>query len=64
MTIYWCSPTGDDTNAGSLSAPFATLTHAAGVVVAGDTVRALPGVYNEAVHITTSGSNWNSTLPK
>ncbi len=44
---YYVSPSGSDSNAGSVSAPFATLGKAAGLVNPGDTVIAAPGIYYE-----------------
>ncbi len=44
---YYVSPSGSDSNAGSLSAPFKTLANAAGLVNAGDTVIAADGIYYE-----------------
>ncbi len=44
---YYVSPSGSDGNAGSVSAPFATLGKAAGLVNPGDTVIAAPGTYYE-----------------
>ncbi len=44
-STYYVSTTGSDNNAGSLSAPFATLTKANAVVSAGDTVWIRGGTY-------------------
>lgn len=48
MTIYYVSPspTGNDNNAGTSGAPFATITHAATRCVAGDTVLVNDGTYS------------------
>jgi hypothetical protein len=46
LSSYFVSPTGNDTNAGTNAAPFATLRQAALVVVAGDTVTVRAGTYN------------------
>ena len=53
---YYVSTTGNDTNAGSLSAPWRTIQHAANSVHPGDTVQVEGGVYNEIVTIPTSGN--------
>ncbi len=47
---YYVSPSGSDSNAGSSSAPFATIGKAASVVNPGDTVIAAPGTYYENDH--------------
>ncbi|HEY1708671.1 MAG TPA: right-handed parallel beta-helix repeat-containing protein [Rhizomicrobium sp.] len=54
--VYYVAPNGSDTAAGSLSAPWKTIQHAATVAVAGDTVRVRQGVYNEHVAFRTSGN--------
>ena len=54
---YYVAPNGSDTNPGTEAAPFATLQHAAGVAVAGDTVLARQGVYNALVSPSASGND-------
>lgn len=54
--IYYVSTTGNDTNSGTLSAPWRTIQHAANSVHPGDTVQVEGGVYNEIVTIPTSGN--------
>ena len=44
-TNYFLSPTGNDSNAGSYSGPWASLQHAGGILVAGDTLFVLGGSY-------------------
>lgn len=44
--LYYVSPTGKDTNAGTISAPFLTIQKAQSVVVAGDIVYIRGGVYS------------------
>jgi len=58
VTSY-VSTTGNDSNAGTLSAPWRTIQHAANSVHPGDTVQVMGGVYNESVTIPGSG---NATL--
>jgi hypothetical protein len=53
---YYVSTSGLDTNAGTLSAPWRTIQHAANTVHAGDTVQVRAGTYNEIVTMTTSGN--------
>jgi len=45
-TEYYVSPTGSDTNAGTIDAPFATLQKGADVAAAGDTVWIRAGTYS------------------
>jgi MYXO-CTERM domain-containing protein len=45
-TEYYVSPTGSDTNAGTVDAPFATLQKGADTAVAGDTVWLRGGTYS------------------
>ena len=53
---YYVSTSGNDTNAGTLSAPWRTIQHAANTVHAGDTVQVMGGTYNEIVTMKTSGN--------
>ena len=53
---YYVSTSGNDTNAGTLTAPWRTIQHAANSVHAGDTVEVEGGTYNEIVTMKTSGS--------
>jgi len=57
-TYYVSTPAngGNDGNAGSQAAPWATIQHAASKAVAGDTVFVNGGVYNEVVTLPHSGS--------
>ncbi|MDB5334337.1 MAG: galA, partial [Phycisphaerales bacterium] len=50
------SPSGSDTNPGSLSAPFKTIQRAANVAQAGDHVEIRAGVYHETVTPAHSGA--------
>jgi len=52
---YYVAPTGSDSNAGTLAAPFATLQKGADVAVAGDTVYIRGGTY-EITAPKTSGA--------
>lgn len=54
---FYVSTTGNDTNMGTLSAPWRTVQHAANSVFPGDTVQVEGGVYNESVNIPTSGNS-------
>src|SRR5579864_2411842 len=54
---YYVSTSGNDTNAGTLAAPWRTIQHAANSVHAGDTVQVRAGTYNEIVTMTTSGNS-------
>src|SRR5215471_4367086 len=53
---FYVSTTGNDTNPGTLSAPWRTIQHAANSVHAGNTVQVMGGVYNESVTIPGSGN--------
>jgi len=53
---FFVSTTGNDANAGTSSAPWRTIQHAANSVHAGGTVQVLGGVYNESVTIPSSGN--------
>ncbi len=56
QTNYYVSPSGNDSNPGTLSQPWRTLQHAANTVSAGDTVFVRNGTYNETVTLNVSGS--------
>jgi hypothetical protein len=60
-TYYVSVTTGNDTNAGTQSAPFKTIGKGLFVALAGDTVRVLPGTYTE--HIVLNGKNGQSGAP-
>src|SRR3954466_5714611 len=53
---YYVSPTGSDSNAGSLAAPFATLQKGNDVAVAGDTVWLRGGTYQNSKQIKLNKS--------
>ncbi len=53
---YFVNPSGSDQAAGTESAPWKTIQHAAGRAKSGDTVTVTPGDYPEAVVITASGT--------
>lgn len=53
---FFVSTTGNDNNAGTQSAPWRTIQHAANSVHAGDTLQVMGGVYNESVTIPGSGN--------
>ena len=55
-STFFVSTTGNDANAGTSSAPWRTIQHAASTVHAGDTVQVMGGVYNESVTIPSSGN--------
>jgi len=52
---YYVSPSGNDSNPGTIDQPFKTIQHAADIVVAGETVLIRDGVYNEHVEPANSG---------
>ena len=53
----YVAPTGKDTNAGTLSAPWKTVQKAANSAKAGDTVHIREGSYTEKVQINVSGTS-------
>jgi Protein of unknown function (DUF1565) len=53
---FFVSTTGNDNNAGTQTAPWRTIQHAANSVHAGDIVQVMGGVYNESVTIPGSGN--------
>src|SRR5438445_2482007 len=53
---YYVSTSGNDNNAGTLSAPWRTIQKAANTVQAGDTVQVRAGTYNEVITLKTSGN--------
>lgn len=55
--VYYVSPNGSDGNAGTLNAPFKTITAALNKAVAGDTVLARGGIYNEQINFPRSGTS-------
>jgi len=59
-TAFYVAKTGNNSNAGSSSAPWLTISYAAAHVAPGDTVYVGAGTYNESVPITISGT---STAP-
>ncbi len=56
-SIYYVSPSGLDSNPGTLSKPWKTIQKAANSVVSGDTVYVRGGVYNESVELSHSGTS-------
>lgn len=53
---YYVSTSGDDSNPGTIAAPWRTIQHAANTVTAGATVYVFGGVYNESVNFPRSGT--------
>jgi Right handed beta helix region len=53
---FYVSPAGDDSNPGTLQAPWRTIQHAADAVTAGSTVNVRGGVYEERVSMNVSGN--------
>lgn len=52
----YVSPSGNDSNAGTLSAPYRTVTRAVGVANAGDRIQLRAGTYREQVTVARSGT--------
>ena len=54
---YYVATSGSDSNNGSKTSPWRTISHAGKVVAPGDTVHVLPGVYRESVFLDNSGTS-------
>lgn len=61
-TTYYVSPTGADSNPGTMTSPWRTIQKAADTLVAGDTVYVRKGVYKEMVAPKNSGTNANARI--
>jgi len=57
LHVYYVAPNGSDGNAGTINAPFKTITAALNKAVAGDTVLARGGTYNERINFPRSGTS-------
>jgi|GEM_PF-1585391 len=59
MTIFYVSPTGSDSQAGTLDRPFASLQYAHDMAKPGDTIYLRGGVYNlkEGIQLTNDGES-------
>ena len=56
QTNYYVSPTGSNSNAGTLADPFLTIQHGIDQLSAGDNLNILAGTYSEKLDLSTSGS--------
>jgi hypothetical protein len=54
--VFYVSTTGNDSNPGTLTAPWLTIQHAANTVTAGATVNVMGGVYTGFVNFPNSGT--------
>lgn len=59
MTTYYVATTGDNGDAGSLAAPWATLQYAVNQLSAGDTLYVRGGTYTTGFEIETDGTSGN-----
>lgn len=57
---WYVSTTGNDSNPGTLAAPFHTIQHAATIANSGDTVIIRGGVYRETVHPSHGGVTFDA----
>lgn len=64
-SIYYVSPTGNDANPGTSSAPFKTFAKANSVLTAGSTLNIYAGTYTEQLKISKSGTSsaWITVKP-
>ncbi|MGB8982978.1 MAG: right-handed parallel beta-helix repeat-containing protein [Anaerolineales bacterium] len=63
--VYYVSPTGNDANPGTSSAPFKTFAKANSLLTAGSTLNIYAGTYSEQLKITKSGTSsaWITVKP-
>lgn len=54
--VYYISPTGKDSNSGSVAFPFKTFARAVSVLAAGDVLQVMPGTYYESLMLTAPGT--------
>lgn len=64
-SVYYVSPTGNDANPGTATAPFRTFAKANSVLTAGSTLNIYAGTYNEQLKISKSGTSsaWITVKP-
>jgi pectate lyase-like protein/parallel beta helix pectate lyase-like protein len=64
-SVYYVSPTGNDANPGTASAPFRTFAKANSVLTAGSTLNIYAGTYTEQLKISKSGTSsaWITVKP-
>ena len=64
-SVYYVSTNGNDSNAGTSSAPFRTFAKATSMLSAGSTLYIQPGIYNEPLKIFNSGAEgaWITVRP-
>src|SRR5687767_15613261 len=64
-SVYYVSTNGNDSNAGTSSAPFKTFAKATSMLSAGNTLYIQPGTYNEPLKIFNSGAEgaWITVRP-
>lgn len=61
--VYYVDPNGSDTNAGTVSAPFKTITKGASVLTPGSTLRVRPGTYQEMLSgKIPGGTSWDNPV--
>jgi len=65
-SVYYVSPTGNDANPGTSSAPFKTFAKANSMLTAGSTLYIYAGIYNEQLKISKSGTSsaWITVKPQ
>ncbi len=54
--VLYVAPNGNDTNPGTRNRPFQTIQRAVDIMKPGDRIRVMPGVYQESVMVTRSGT--------
>jgi hypothetical protein len=61
-SFFYVATTGNDSNPGTVQAPWRTVQHAAGVASAGSTVYVRGGTYEERVTVNVSGNATDGTI--
>ena len=62
-SLYYVSPTGSDSNLGTLTAPFLTINHGVRVLLPGDTLYIRGGTYAESlIDVIPSGVSWSGRV--
>jgi len=59
LRTFYVSPSGSNSNPGTINQPWQTIGYAISQLTAGDVLRVLDGVYNEYVHINRNGTPTN-----
>src|SRR5574337_1643406 len=61
-TTYYVATTGNDSNPGTATLPFRSISRGVSVLAPGDTLSVRGGIYAEAVHDIPSGTSWSAPV--